>query len=65
MKMAYARDTESISDRMEITKIFLSGRLSATLIIPTDMAKRHGLEKPSHVVVEESPDGILIKKLEL
>jgi hypothetical protein len=65
MKMAYARDTESISDRREITKIFLSGRLSATLIIPIDMARRHGLEKPSHVVVEESPDGILIKKLEL
>jgi hypothetical protein len=58
------RDTET-SERKEITKIFLSGRLSATLIIPIEMARRHGLEKPSHVVIEERPDGILIKKLEL
>ena len=28
------------------------------------MARRHGLEKPSHVVVEERQEGILIKKLE-
>jgi bifunctional DNA-binding transcriptional regulator/antitoxin component of YhaV-PrlF toxin-antitoxin module len=53
------------SDTKEITKIFLSGRLSATLIIPIEMARRHGLEKPSHVIVEERPEGILIKKLEL
>jgi bifunctional DNA-binding transcriptional regulator/antitoxin component of YhaV-PrlF toxin-antitoxin module len=53
------------SDTKEVTKIFLSGRLSATLIIPIEMARRHGLEKPSHVVVEERQDGILIKKLDL
>jgi bifunctional DNA-binding transcriptional regulator/antitoxin component of YhaV-PrlF toxin-antitoxin module len=53
------------SDTKEITKIFLSGRLSATLIIPIEMARRHGLESPSHVVVEERQDGIFIKKLEL
>ena len=33
--------------------------------IPIEMARRHGLEKPSHVVVEERQEGILIKKLEL
>lgn len=59
------RDTQNSSDRKEITKIFLSGRLSATLIIPIEIARRHGLDKPSHVVVEERVDGILIRKLEL
>ena len=49
----------------EITKTFLSGRLSATLIIPIEMARRHGLEKPSHVVVEETAKGILIRRLEV
>jgi bifunctional DNA-binding transcriptional regulator/antitoxin component of YhaV-PrlF toxin-antitoxin module len=49
----------------EVTKIFLSGKLSATLVIPIDIARRHGLERPAHVVVEERPDGILIRKLEV
>jgi bifunctional DNA-binding transcriptional regulator/antitoxin component of YhaV-PrlF toxin-antitoxin module len=49
----------------EITKIFLSGRLSATLVIPIEIARRHGLEKPAHVIVEEKPEGILLRKLEI
>jgi bifunctional DNA-binding transcriptional regulator/antitoxin component of YhaV-PrlF toxin-antitoxin module len=54
-----------MSERKEITKIFMSGRLSATLIIPIEIARRHGLEKPAHVIVEERPEGILIRKLEI
>ena len=46
----------------EITKIFLSGKLSATLVIPIEIARRHGLERPAHVIVEERPEGILIRK---
>jgi bifunctional DNA-binding transcriptional regulator/antitoxin component of YhaV-PrlF toxin-antitoxin module len=49
----------------EISKIFLTNRISATLIIPIEMARKHGLNEPSHVVVEERPEGILIRKLEL
>ncbi|HKG90176.1 MAG TPA: hypothetical protein VKA95_17815, partial [Nitrososphaeraceae archaeon] len=49
----------------EITKTFLSGKLSATLIIPIEIARRYGLEKPAHVVVEERPEGILIRRLEI
>ncbi|HJT47208.1 MAG TPA: hypothetical protein VJ729_03415 [Nitrososphaeraceae archaeon] len=48
-----------------ITKTFLSGRLSATLVIPIEIARRHGLEKPAHVVVLETPEGILIRRLEI
>jgi hypothetical protein len=48
----------------EIRKTFLSGKLSATLIIPIETARKYGLQDPSHVIVEERPDGILIRKVE-
>ena len=54
-----------MSEFKEITKTFLSGKLSATLVIPIEIARRHGLEKPAHVVVEERPEGILIRKIEI
>ena len=44
---------------------FLSGKLSATLIIPIDTARKYGLDQPSNVIVEETDDGLLIKKLEV
>jgi hypothetical protein len=44
---------------------FLSGKLSSTFIIPIDTARKYGLDKPANVVVEERPEGILIKKIEV
>ena len=52
----------SMSEFKEITKTFLSGKLSATLVIPIEIARRYGLEKPAHVLIEERPEGILIRK---
>jgi hypothetical protein len=49
----------------KVTHIFLSGKLSATLIIPIEMARKHGLDEPTNVTVEETTDGILIKKLNI
>lgn len=49
----------------EIAKIYLSNKISATLIIPIDIARRNGLDKPEHVTVEETGNGILIRKLEI
>jgi len=50
-----------------LSKVWLTNKISATLIIPIDIAKKYGLNEPSHVVVEERPElnGILIRKLEL
>ena len=48
-----------------ISHTFLSGRLSATLIIPIDIARKYGMEKPTNVVVEERDEGILIKKVQI
>jgi putative DNA primase/helicase len=34
----------------KIRKTFLSGKLSATLVIPIEVARKYGLEQPSHVI---------------
>jgi bifunctional DNA-binding transcriptional regulator/antitoxin component of YhaV-PrlF toxin-antitoxin module len=48
-----------------IAKIFLTNKISATLIIPIEIARKHGLNESSHVLVEETTHGILIRKLEV
>jgi hypothetical protein len=57
--------TYVMSEIKKVTHTFLSGRLSATLIIPIETARKYGLDKPANVVVEEREEGILIKKLEI
>jgi hypothetical protein len=49
----------------EITKTWLTGQRSCTLIIPREIARRYGLEEPSHVIVEETSQGIMIRKLQV
>jgi len=49
----------------KITHVFLSGKLSSMLIIPIDIARKKGLDKPTNVVVEEMGDGVFIRKLEV
>ena len=55
----------SLKQYKKVTHTFLSGRLSCTLIIPIEIARKYGVNEPSHVVIEEKPDGILIKRLEV
>lgn len=47
----------------DVVKMWITGKTSATLIIPKDFAKEYGLDVPSHVVLEKKTEGILIKKL--
>jgi hypothetical protein len=56
---------DSASESKRITHTFLSGKLSSTLIIPIDTARRYRLDKPANVVVEEKPEGILIRRLDI
>lgn len=49
----------------KVTHTFLSGKLSATLIIPITIARKYGLDQPSNVIVEEREDGIFLKKLSI
>jgi bifunctional DNA-binding transcriptional regulator/antitoxin component of YhaV-PrlF toxin-antitoxin module len=53
------------SNNKEITKTWISGQNSCTLVIPKSVARQYGLDSPSHVVVEATEQGILIRKLEV
>ena len=53
------------SNAREITKTWISGQNSCTLVIPKSVAKECGLDSPSHVIVEKTQEGILIRKLKL
>jgi len=46
----------------EVTHTFLTGKVSCTLIIKKELAQKYDLTE-SHVVLEQKPEGILIKKL--
>jgi AbrB family looped-hinge helix DNA binding protein len=48
-----------------VKPIFLSGKISSTLIIPKEIARKFGLDEPSNVVIEVTENGILIRKLEI
>ena len=51
--------------RQKVTHTFITGKLSATLIIPIQIARKYGIAEPSNVIVEETQQGILIRKLEI
>ena len=51
------------SEKKEVVKTWLAGQYSCTLIIPKEFAKEYGLDKPSHVIIEGTSEGILIRKL--
>ena len=53
------------TNKREIVKTWLAGQHSCTLIIPKDFARLYGLDEPSHVIVEGTKDGILIRKLDI
>lgn len=49
----------------KITPIFLSNGKSSTVIIPIDFARKYAIDRPSYVTIEDTQNGILIKKLEI
>jgi hypothetical protein len=53
------------SENKEIIKTWLTGSCSCTLVIPKDFAKEYGLDKPSQVIIEKRPEGMLIRKLDI
>jgi hypothetical protein len=48
----------------QIIRTWLTGYSSCTLIIPLEFARGYGLDQPCHVIVEQKPEGILIKKID-
>ncbi|HKQ21420.1 MAG TPA: hypothetical protein VJS91_05235 [Nitrososphaeraceae archaeon] len=50
---------------IRIAPIFLSNGISSTLVIPIELARKYEIDKPTHVTIQDTQDGILIKKLEV
>jgi hypothetical protein len=53
----------SYNKEKQIIKTWLAGQCSCTLVIPKDFAKEYGLDKPAHVIIQKTTEGLLIKKL--
>ena len=58
-------ETTETTNKKEIIKTWLTGKHSCTLVIPREFAKEYGLDEPTHVIVEGTSKGILIRKLSL
>lgn len=48
-----------------VTHTFISGKSSSTLIIPIEIARKYGLDKPADVMIEDLDNGILVRKINL
>ena len=53
------------NDNKAIAKTWITGNSSCTLVIPKSFAKQYGFDKPTHIIIEKRPDGLLIRKLEM
>jgi hypothetical protein len=50
-------------NQKKIAPIFLSNGLSSTVIIPIELARKCAIDRPSHITIEDTQNGIRIKKL--
>jgi hypothetical protein len=64
MNVKFEKET-NVKTTAGISKTWLTGQKSCTLIIPRETARKYSLDEPSHVIVEETAEGILIRKLDL
>lgn len=58
-------ESENSLNFYRITHTFITGKSSTTIIIPKPIAVKHGLDKPTDIIIEDKKDGLLIKKLRL
>ena len=42
---------------------WIASKKAVTMIIAKELAEKHGLTEPSNVILEDRPDGILIRKV--
>ena len=49
----------------KISRTFLSGRLSCTIVIPIELARKYQIDRPTFVAFEELDSGILIRKVDV
>lgn len=44
---------------------WIASKKAVTMIIAKELAEKHGLTEPSNVILEDTPNGILIRKVNL
>lgn len=49
----------------KISKIWITGKSSYTIVIPKRFAQELGFTQTDHVIMKKIPEGILIRKLEI
>jgi len=42
---------------------YLNGRASCIVVIPKDIAKKQGIDKPNKITIKETKNGIIIRRL--
>jgi len=52
-------------NQKRIASVFMSNGISSTVIIPIELARKYDIDRASYVTVEDTQEGILIKKLEV
>lgn len=57
-------DSTMIKNKAEkkLVTVFLINGRSSTVIIPIKLARKYGIDKPSHVFIQDTDNGILIRK---
>lgn len=58
-------EKKKLFNKKEVIKTWITGQNSCTMIIPKEFAFEYGLDHPTHVLIEGTQDGLLIKKLEV
>jgi hypothetical protein len=48
-----------------IAQAYTSGKFSTLIVIPIEVSRKLRIDKPSNLTVEETKDGVLIKKLNI
>jgi hypothetical protein len=56
--------TDKLSRKL-LGTTWLAGNASCTLVIPKSLAREYGIDQPSNIIIEGTPDGILIRKMEI
>jgi hypothetical protein len=63
VKIKSKLDNSRLENQKKIAPIFMSNGKSSTVIIPINFARKYAIDRPSYVTIEDTQNGILIKKL--
>lgn len=52
-----------MNENKQISKVWITGKSSYTIVIPKRFANDLNLDSNSHLIIEKIPDGLLIRQL--